>query len=157
MAIGSGIIVSAEPRGIYLEGIIGDTSKPGTMMQLQATVMTQGVGEFTWVCYAPGTSGDPRLVAILLADELQGGDVATAYVSGKKCFLYCPLAGEILNILLKDIAGTGDTHTIGDRVYAETGSGKFLVQSTSANISQFTLLETLAAPTADTLCAAMRS
>ena len=156
MAIGDGIIVSAEPKGMYLEGIISGTPKPGTMMQLKAAT-AQVAGEYTWEVYNPNASGDPRLVAILLADELQGGVVSQAYVSGSRGFLYCPLPGEICNILVKDVAGTGDTHAIGDRMYAEAGSGKFLVQSTSANISQFTLLEASTAFTADGLLAAMRS
>lgn len=157
MAIGNGIIVSAEPKGVYLEGIITDTSKPGTMMEIVPA--TDAVaGEFSFRCYQPGTSGDPRLIIILLPDELQGGLNTTAYTANTRGYLYCPLPGEIINILVKDIAGTGDTHAIGDRMYAETGSGKFLVQSTSANISQFTLVEkATTAFTADGLLAAMRS
>ena len=156
MAIGASIIVSAEPRGVYLEGIITDTSKPGTMMELMTTATV--AGEWSWRCYQPGTSGDPRLTAILLSDDLQGGLATDAYTANKRCFLYCPLPGELINILIKDIAGTGDTHAIGDRMYAETGSGKFLVQSTSGNIAQFTLVEAAtAAFTADGLLCAMKS
>jgi len=156
MAAGAGIIASADPKGTFLEGIIYGTPKPGVMMQIKAAVeMVAGV--FTWEVYTPGTSGDPRLCAILLPDELQGATVSDAYVSGKRCYMYCPLPGELMNILLKDVAGTGDDHAIGDRVYAENGSGKFIVQSTSANISQFTLLETQTDPAADALCLAMKS
>lgn len=156
MTIGSGIIVSTEPKGVFLEGIISGTPKPGTMMQIKAAT-EMVAGNFTYEAYDVGASGDPRCVIILLPDDLQGALPTTAYVSGARGFLYVPAPGEILNILLKDVTGTGDTHAIGDRVYAEDGSGKFLVQGTSANLAQFTLLETLAAPTADTLCAAMRA
>lgn len=158
MAIGDSIIVSAEPGGRFLEGLITDTSKPGTMVEIVPNSVPTAGGEFKWRCYTPGTTGDPRLVAILLADELQGGLATQAYTANTRCFIYCPLPGEILNILLKDVAGTGDTHQLGERLVAETGSGKFIAQSTSANIAQFQLVEAIStAVTADGLYAAMRA
>jgi len=156
MSYGNRIIASAEPKGMYLEGIIYGALLPGIMCQIRVAAGITA-GEYTWEPYAPNASGDPRLVAILLEDDLQGGLMTTAYVSGTRGKLYVPLPGEQINVLLRDVAGTGDAHTFGERVVAETGTGKFIVQSTSANLAQFTLLEAIAAPTADTLALAMRA
>lgn len=153
---GSLIMAESFPKGCFLEGIISGTPKPGTAMQIKAATELVA-GEFTWEVYNPSADGDPRLMAILLEDDLQGGIYSTAYVSGTRGKLYVPLPGELINILLKDVSGTGDTHAIGDRVMAEHGSGKFIVQSTSSGNGPFTLLETLAAFTADGWCLAMRS
>ena len=156
MSFGTRIIASAEPKGMYLEGIVSGALLPGIMVQMKVSAGLTG-GEPTWEAYNPNATGDPRLVAILLEDQLQGGLITTAYTTGTKCFVYCPLPGEQINICVKDVAGTGDIHTFGDRVVGEAGSGKFLVQSTSANAAQFQLMETIAAPTADVWLLAMRS
>lgn len=154
MSMGAGIILSANPKGTFLEGIIYGTPKPGTMMQVRATAKVSG--RLTFEVYTPGASGDPRCPIILLPDYLQGALATDAYVTGTRGFLYVPANGEELNILVKDVAGTGDTHAIGDRMKAETGSGKFIVEATSANYAPFTLIEAATtAFTADGLLGAM--
>lgn len=154
------IVAEAEPQGKVIEGIISGTPLPGTMMQIQAgTVDVNG----TWTFEAlnqnagAGATNDQRLCMILMEDDLQGGVVSQAYVSGRRGKMYCPLPGEVVNILVADVAGTGDIHTVGDRVVATLGTGKFATQGTSANTSQFTLLESTTALTADTLVLAMKS
>jgi len=155
LAKGNEIIVSSEPRGVFKECIVSGTPKPGTVMQLQAGTVPIA-GRFTYEVYNPAADGDPRLIAVLLADSLQGKGPTDAYVSGTRGFLYVPLPGEELNMLVADIAGTGDIHTIGDRLMAQHGTGKLVVQSTSANNATFQCLETVAALTADALLWCMR-
>lgn len=150
MAKGTGIICSAPPRGRFIEGTVSGTPKPGTCMQVQAgTAMTNG--RFTYEVYTPSASGDPRPVIVLLDDPDQGFLATTAYVSGTRCFLYEPVNGDELNMLVKDVSGTGDDHTIGERMQIDTGSGKLVTQGTSASRAPFTLLEAATDPTADAL------
>jgi hypothetical protein len=160
MALGSDIIVSSNPKGVFLEGVVSGTPKPGTMMQIQAGTAAVA-GRQTWEVYNPsGATGDPRLVAILLEDNLQGKGSGDAYVSGTRCFLYVPLYGEEMNILVKGQPGTGSANafTVGERLEAEKGSGKFIQQVTSASLSQFTCLEHIdEVPNTDTLVWCLRA
>ena len=146
MSKGNGIIVSAEPRGRFLEGIISGTPKPGTCMQLQIGTAAIG-GRFTYEIYggASGTvinDGDPREVIILLEDNLQGFSNGTAYVSGTMGRLYVPLPGEEFNMLLKDISGTV-AHTHGERLARDNDTGKLVVQTDGTKAADFQLLENI--------------
>jgi len=154
MAIGNGIIVSSEPRGVFMEGIISGTPKPGTCMQISAGVEMIG-GRFTWVAYNPDLDGDRRLVCVLLEDRLQGGLATTAYTSGSQGYLYCPAAGEILNMLLADVGGTGDDFAIGDQLMIDDSTGLLIDVTGSMESEPFTCVETVTDPTADHLTACM--
>lgn len=154
MAKGNEIIVSANPQGKFLEGIVSGTPKPGTMMEIVAGTAAVA-GRFTWQVYQPGTDGDRRLVAILLPDSLQGKLATDAYVTGTRCFLYCPLPGEEMNILFGNAAGTADDIAIGDLLIADTGTGKFVETTGSPESEPFIALEAIVDPTADQLLWAM--
>lgn len=154
MAKGKEIIVSAEPKGVFKEGTISGTPKPGTCMQLQAGTAAIG-GRFTWEVFSAGADGDQRLVAILLADNMQGQLATSAYVSGTRGFLYIPVAGEEFNMLVADVAGTGDDHTIGELMMIDTGTGKLVTTTGSPEMESFILLEATTDPTADALLWAM--
>jgi hypothetical protein len=122
MSRGQSIIVSAEPRGVFDEGTIGDTSLPGTLMQLQAAVAPVN-GRYSYVAFAPGTDGKSGICAVLREDIMQGKKISDAYVSGTRCFLYYPIAGEEVNLRLGEVAGTGNTYAIGDRLIADAEDG----------------------------------
>ncbi len=159
MAKGAQIVVSADPRGKHLEGLVSGTPKPGTMMQIKAGVDAV-FGRMTWEVYNPSATGDPRLVAILKEDNLQGKTINDAYVDGTRCFLYVPLEGEEMNVLVKGQAGTGSANAflVGERLEAEKGTGKFLAEAVSSAISQFTVLEHIdEVPNTDTLVWCMRA
>lgn len=150
MARGSEIIVSSDPRGVEIEGIISGTPKPGTVMQMQAGTALVGT-RFTWEVYAPGTDGQRRIIAILLPDRLQGGLSTTAYVTGTRGFLYIPQAGEEFNMLVADIAGTADDHAIGDLFIIKSGVGKLIANTGSPESIPFQCLEAAVDPVADAL------
>lgn len=150
MALGSKIILAADPKGVFLEGIVSGTPKPGTCMQIQAATAAVN-GRFTYEVYAPGTDGEQRLVVVLLEDDLQGKLATDAYVTATRCRLYCPAPGEELNMLLADISGTGDDHAVGDMLMIDTGTGKLIVTTGSPEMESFMCLEAATDPTADAL------
>ncbi len=115
-------------HGNKLEGIIGDTSLPGTIMQVKAAT---GLNAFepTWIAAAVGKDGDQVLGAVLEEDRYQGKTITDAYVSGTKCFLYCPLVGDFMNLLCGEIGGTANYFTIGDRLFIDAESGLLVPES----------------------------
>lgn len=140
MARGNSIVVTAEPKGQFLEGTIADTSKPGTIMQVKAATAFKG-GRPSYVAGAPGTDGKQVLPAVLLEDNLQGKTSSDAYVSGTRCRLYCPVAGEELNILVGEVAGTGNSYAIGDRLIIDAEDGILVPETGSPQATQFVALE----------------
>lgn len=153
MARGSNIIVSADPGGKFTEGIIaaGQTPKPGVVMQkVHATALVGGRHTYT-----PFTSADGvrplSAIWVLLPDRLQGKTATDAYAAGDRCFLYSPLPGEELNMILQDVSGTADDHTAGEQLIVDSTTGKLLATTGSPECEPFTLLETVTDPVADTL------
>jgi hypothetical protein len=122
MSKGNKIIVNASPRGVFEWGVMNDTSKPGTLMQLDSSVTVQG-GRFGIKASNLGTDGKTVLGGVLLEDSLQGFDVTTAYVSATLASMYYPLRGEDMNILAGEVAGTGNSYTIGDSLIADAENG----------------------------------
>lgn len=145
------IVLEAHPRGVRHEGILNGTPKPGTCMQIDAAVEPVN-GALQWEVYQPGTDGHRRLVAVLEEDSNQGRSTTTAYVSGDRAMIYCPMAGDRLNMLVANIAGTGDTFAIGDLFIIDTGTGKLIATTGSPEAEPFQCIETEGtALTADTL------
>jgi hypothetical protein len=153
MARGNSIVVTSNPRGVFMEGIIGAglTPKPGTIMQIQIATALKG-GRHTWELYAPGTSGaKPKGPLIVLReDPYQGKTVSDAYAAGDRAFGYSPIAGEELNLLLEDIAGTADDHLLGEIVIPKTATGKLIATTGTPSVT-FLLKEAVTDPVADTL------
>lgn len=154
MARGNEIIVSANPRGVFMEGFIksGQTPKPGTILQLDASVALQA-GRHTFKIYDRAADGDRPAGAlwILYQDWLQGGLTSTAYAAGDRAFLYSPVAGEEFNLLLGDVAGTADDHALGEVLMVDDGTGKLIATTGSPQSAPFVLLEAVTDPVADTL------
>ncbi len=148
MARGTEIIVSSEPRGRFTEGIISGTPKPGTIMELLAATAPVG-GRFTWRASTRST-GAKGAIAVLLPDNLQGKLATDAYVTLTRGFLYFPVAGEELNLLVADVAGTADDVAIGALFGVETTTGKLKADS-SYGSAPFQALEAITDPAADYL------
>lgn len=148
-ARGNKIIISAHPQGVFLEGTVYGTPKPGTVMSLKSAFQAGGWHQWEPWSYS---SGHRRLIAVLLEDELQGKTIEDAYVTGTHCFLYCPIAGEELNMLIADLAGTGadNTHAAFEQLMVQTATGKLIAES-SPESEPFTLLQATTTTTADVL------
>jgi hypothetical protein len=150
MARGNEIIVSANPRGVFLEGIVSGTPKPGTCMQIKAaTEMVNG--RFTYEAYNRDADGNRYPIIVLLPDNLRGKLATEAYADGDRGFFYCPLPGEELNVLKLDVSGTADDFAIGQQLIVDDGTGKVLGTTGSPEAEPFICLETITDPTTDQL------
>ena len=160
MSIGNSIVVNANPKGVFIEGVISGTPTPGVVMQIKAATEPVG-GRLTWEVYdRSGTAKDGlnTLIACLRPDDLRGKTNSDAYVSGERCFMYCPIPGEEMNMRILDISGTADDYAIGDLLQVIDGSGKLedALLGTAFNYAQpFILCETITDPAADTLAHTM--
>jgi hypothetical protein len=155
VAKGNGIVVSSPQRGVWHDIIVSGTPKPGTVMQIKAATEPVG-GIFTWEAYDQSWDAQPGLIAVLDYDGLQGSINTTAYVSGARARVYCPVAGEQLNVIIEDVAGTSATsdYAIADRLEVNDGTGKLqdAATGTTRNYSvPFICLETITDTTADYL------
>lgn len=147
---GAEIVCCTKDNNRVINGIITDTSKPGTMMELKPSTEPVG-GLHSYRAYQPGTGdGSPKELLILDLDSLQGGTASTAYVAGTVCKLYALLPGDRVNVRKADISGTGsptEADVIGDRLLIVDGTGK--VANTAVGVEHaksvrpFVLLETL--------------
>lgn len=155
MALGNEIIVSANPRGVFLEGKIktGETPKPGTILQIDASAGLDSNKRYTFEIYNRDADGNRPHgpLCILLADTNRGKTATDAYAAGDACQVYVPIAGEEFNLLLSDISGTGDDHAIGEILIIDDGTGELIANTGSPESEPFMLLETVTDPTADQL------
>lgn len=154
MARGSNqIIVSSEPRGSFMEGFVktGETFYPGMIVQKDVSVALRQ-GRHTYQIYNVAADGDPTPgpLYVVLNDYLRGNLVSSSIAAGERVFLYCPQAGDELNLLVENISGTADDHTKGEGLMVNDGSGK-LIATDGAQKTVAQLLETITDPTADTL------
>lgn len=157
MAKGNGILVTAEPKGVFKEVLISGTPKPGTVMECKS-MDSEGIE--TWE--AAGTTaanstysgmaadGNRLPIAVLLcsADHSScppGQDATTAYADGDRGAVYFPLPGEELNCILKDETGTGADQDFVrglTKLIVDDGTGKLLASSGSPEAEPFICLET---------------
>jgi hypothetical protein len=166
MAKGRNIILTGEPLGLFEEGYITDTSKPGMIMEtVPGAALVNGRRQVRAASRAAGTKGP---LCVLLADSLQsklgvgaagasvtsGGVTVTgaaqagdAYAAGTVCFLYWPEVGDELNLLVGDVAGTGDVLAVGD-LYGVNNNGK-LIKNASYASAPFECQEGVGAITGD--------
>lgn len=156
MALGNKIVISAEPRGRRTEGIIEGALLPGTVVQIKAATEPDAGNRYTWVPYDQSVDGAPGLIGVLDVDWLQGKKATDAYVSGKRGFIYFPLPGDELNMLVGDLAGTGATSdfAIGDPLMVDDGTGKLIDGNLGTSVYSarpFTVLETYNDMVGDTL------
>ena len=152
MAQGNNIVISENPRGRFTEGIINGALQPGICLSISAATEPVG-GRFDWGPYSVAgvQNGSQRLIAVLLADSGQGKAATAAYVDNDRCFLYFPLPGDELNMLVGNQSGTADSFAIGDLLMIEDGTGELLATAGSPESEPFVVMATTAALTADAL------
>lgn len=153
---GNEIVVSANPRGVFMEGFIaaGQTPKPGVVMQIDPTVDEVG-GRKTFKMFDRGADGDRPLgpIWVLREDSLQGKTILDAYAAGDRAFLYAPLPGEELNMIVQDPSGTGSgtTYAAGTEMIVDDGTGELIPTAGTPQTSPFILMEAATQLADDTL------
>lgn len=154
MARGNSIIVSANPRGVFEEGYVatGETFYPGMVVQRDASVALTS-GRHTYKLFNRDADGDRPEGAFWVVREngLLGLPATSSYAAGEKCFLYAPLPGEELNLLIKNLSGTADDHALGEILIVDDTSGMLIATTGSPETEVAQLLEAITDPTADTL------
>src|SRR5262245_23392713 len=121
MARGAAIVINADVKGNWDEGIVTDTSKPGTHMEIVPAVAPTG-GRFSYRARS-AANGAKGPILILVNDWEQGQVATTAMVAntgGHK--FYWPLPGDDLNCLVAESTGTGTSgeNAIGDKLAVNT-------------------------------------
>lgn len=156
MARGSLIVVTAGADGQYQEGKVaaGQTFYPGMVVQRDPSAALT-MGKHTYKLYDRAADGDrPAGAFWVVTGNLERGrslPVTTAIVAGSWTEFYCPEAGDELNLLLGDVAGTGDSHTAGEILMVDDGTGCLVATTGSPQTEVAQLLENIAAPVANTL------
>jgi len=137
------VIVITSPYGRKVEGIINDTSKPGTIMQIDTSVTTLTGGEWTYKAAAPGTDGLKIVCLVLMEDKGQGKTIDDAYVAGKKCEMWSPNPGDELNVRVGEVAGTGNSYTVNDRLIIDAEDGILVPFAATPQDTMFQAMETV--------------
>lgn len=156
MARGNSIIVTADPKGQFDEGLVatGETFYPGMIVQRDVSVALKG-GRWTYKIYNRDADGNMPAGSYWVVTERLGAMVGftatTSVAAGGRVQVYSPRAGEELNLLVKNLSGTGDDHAIGEILMVDDGSGMLIATTGSPESECAQLLEAITDPTADTL------
>jgi len=111
-------IIVLKGKGNYIEKVTDAICSPGMGMELAPDGKVDRL-QATLAEAAKGVAG----LKIAVEDALQGKTVTQAYAVGDVCFMYEPLPGDEVQLLIKD----GETIAIGDTILAEGGgSGLFI-------------------------------
>lgn len=158
---GTRIIVSSDPAGRMTEGIVaaGETHYPGQCVQVDPTVALVS-GRHTYKIYDRTNDGDrPAGAFWVCTDELmrmEGKAITNAttfdsYGAGTHASYYAPAAGDEVNLLFKNVAGTADDVALGNVMIVDDATGKVIVTTGSPQTEVAVALEAITDPTADTL------
>jgi len=139
MARGSLIIVSGQPQGKFKAGLLGDSSVPGTIMQVKVGLAASANGQFTWIACNTGLAGDSVVPSVLLGDQRDGLLSTTTPGNGTTIWMYVPIAGEEMNVLVGVAGGTANYLTIGERLMINGSSGVLILAT--GTIMQWIVLE----------------
>lgn len=140
---GNQIVISQDPRGRFIGGVVSGTPLPGTIMQIVAGTAVDGNGDHTWAAFNRDADGDRPLgpLAVLLAKG-EGFDTSVAYEDGHQANLYIPLPGDELNVRWATSGtGTGDALTVGQIGIVEDGTGLVIDTTGSPQTEPFTAME----------------
>jgi len=142
MAVERTIVLRGNAKGHHDEGISDGTPKPGMALELKTN------GHYDQVAATQAESLKCGSLRIAKEDRLQGRNIDTAYASGDPIFMYKPLPGDHLLLLVK----TGVNVAVGDKLIEEGGgSGKFVEAAGTEAKYRAKALEAPGALAADTL------
>lgn len=153
---GTRIVVTSNPQGKFGRGFVktGQTFYPGMAVQIDPSVALIS-GVHTYKIYDRAADGDRPLGACWIVTEeflaLVGKTASDSYSAGEMASFYSPMKGEEMNLLLADVAGTGDDHALAEELMIDDGTGKFIATTGSPQTNAAVLLEAITDPTADTL------
>lgn len=156
MALGSEIILTPEPRGRRLEVFnnSGGDLLPGTCVMFEAAGVEDAGHRLPAVAYNTAQTGVPKPVWVVDNDWYQGKTADDVIPDGKRMFIYAPLNGDELNMLVNDQSGTGATSdfSVGDPLRIEDGTGLLVDGSlgTAGFSNPFEVMENYADMSADT-------
>jgi hypothetical protein len=152
MARGQTIVISECPRGVETagHGKTGETFYPGMIVQMDPSVSLIG-NRHTFKIYNRDADGNNPAGAFYVVREHAYRDIDQPYAANEMLNLYVPLPGEEVNLLLANIAGTGDDHTAGEILMVDDGTGKLIATTGSPEREVAMLLEDITDPTTDNL------
>jgi len=107
-ARGNKIVLTADPKGVFLEGIVSGTPKPGTSMEMvPITGAFYAGGRHQYRVNTSGTNGKRNLVAILLAvlAKSMSDSVAQGAIGLPKIPLSPVLYAVLLGMLWRNTLG----------------------------------------------------
>lgn len=156
----STIIVSTgrSPSGVFREGIVksANTFYPGMVVQRDPTVaLVEGVPTYK-IYDSDADGGRPKGALWVVTETLQieqGKNITDSIAAGERVMCYSPRAGEELNLLLGDVAGTGSASDFdaGDILIVDDGTGVLIFSSGTPETEVAMMLESIADMTANTL------
>jgi hypothetical protein len=127
----------------YDEGTLAAAVSPGQAVELQPT------SKFDQVQASQAEALKQGIPLVAIEDGLQGKTVDDAYSSGDIVFTYQPVAGDHVQVLVKD----GQVIAIGDKLVVEGGgSGLWLGITGSEAVYQVKALEAVSPSGANGLC-----
>jgi hypothetical protein len=127
----------------YDEGTLAAAVSPGQAVELQPT------SKFDQVQASQAEALKQGIPLVAIEDGLQGKTVDDAYSSGDIVFTYQPIAGDHVQVLVKD----GQVIAIGDKLVVEgAGSGLWLGITGSEAVYQVKALEAVSPSGANGLC-----
>lgn len=150
------IIITADPKGQFDEGqvAVSNTLYPGMIVQRDYTVALKG-GRFTYKVYTRDANGDHPKGGYWVVTERMGAmlgkTMTDSYAAGDRIMVYSPRNGEELNLLMGDVAGTADSHAIGEILMAKSAAGTLIATTGNPEDECAVLQETLTALTANAL------
>lgn len=160
-------IILTPDRGYPVEGYLasGETLYPGMVVQADPTQALVG-GRQAWKIYSRDADGDqPKGPFIVITEDLLQGKAAAgvassasnsagdayATTSGTRLFGFVPNPGCELNLMFKNVSGTGDDVVAGDLLIVDTGTGKVIVTTGSPETEVAMANEAITDPTEDKL------
>lgn len=116
MAQLTALVLNADNRGKWGEGVISGTPNPGIFLEIVPATNPVS-GRFTWRARSAANGAFGPVVELVNNWET-GQGVTTAYTSGDRCKMYWPLPGDELNAVVAESSGTGTLgeNLIGDRL-----------------------------------------
>jgi hypothetical protein len=155
---GTDILINGnQPNGRFEEGtlVLGLAAACYAGMAMELVPATEPTnGRYSWQPVQTGAASLSRPLVIVLGDTMEGYAPMNAYTgspnalqAGYQIFLYWPMHGDEMNLLVENITGTSDHFAIGDKLMIDptsTGYGKW-VKQVSTDPAPAMVEETIAA------------